>query len=135
MWDNMFRSADLLHMGLQTGWLRDSVIRNNIANVETPGFKASDVEFEAVFRKAINNMQGSFHEKQTRDRHISFGSGSGVVAPLVIQRKDLSMRYDENNVDIENENVKLAQNAIMYNTLVSKLNSDLNRIRLAITGG
>ena len=134
MWDNMFRSADLMHTGLQVGWLRDSVIRNNIANVETPGFKASEVEFEAVFRKALNDMQSSFQEKRTRDRHIPFGSGTGVIAPIVIQRKDLSMRYDENNVDIENENVKLAQNSIMYNTLISKLNSDLNRIRMAVAG-
>ncbi|MDR0818010.1 MAG: flagellar basal body rod protein FlgB [Oscillospiraceae bacterium] len=135
MWDNLFASADLLHAGLEASWLRNSVIRNNIANVETPGFKASDVEFEAVFRQAIEDTQFGFANKRTRARHIDFGGHDGVVAPLVIKRKDLSMRYDENNVDIEDENVKLAQNSILYNTMVSKLNSDLARLKMAINGG
>jgi flagellar basal-body rod protein FlgB len=135
MWDNLFASADLLHAGLEASWLRNSVIRNNIANVETPGFKASDVEFENVFRQAIEDSQFGFINKRTRPQHIDFSGSSGVVKPIIVKRQDLSMRYDENNVDIEDENVKLAQNSILYNTMVSKLNSDLSRLKMAINGG
>jgi len=45
------------------------------------------------------------------------------------------MRMDENNVDIEAENVKLAQNSLYYNTLIEKMNSEIRRLRTAITEG
>ena len=135
MWDNLFASVDMLHSGLEASWLRNSVIRNNIANVETPGFKASDVEFESLFRQAIVNSESGFTAKRTRDKHIDFSSGASSVEPVIVKREDLSMRYDENNVDIEDENVKLAQNSILYNTLVAKMNGELSRLKLAINGG
>ena len=58
-----------------------------------------------------------------------------TVEPRLVKQRDLSMRIDGNNVDIEAENVKLAQNSIYYNTLLEKMNSELRRLRLAITEG
>ncbi|MDR0857660.1 MAG: flagellar basal body rod protein FlgB [Oscillospiraceae bacterium] len=135
MWDNLFSTSDFLHKGIEAAWLRNSVIRNNIANVETPGFKASDVKFESVFRNAINAIEDDrLATKLTRDRHFDFHDYSLDFSPYIVKREDTSMRYDENNVDIEDENVKLAQNSILYNTMVSQLNSELNKLRTAITG-
>ncbi|MDR2530108.1 MAG: flagellar basal body rod protein FlgB [Oscillospiraceae bacterium] len=134
MWDNLFGSVDLLHSGLEASWLRNAVIRNNIANVETPGFKAGDVNFESVYRAALESAGAAQTPKRTRDRHIKFGEYSGSGSPLVTTRRDLSMRLDENNVDIESENVKLAQNSILYNTIVSELNGELSRLKTAISG-
>ena len=54
MWENLFSSADLLQNGLKASWIRNAVIRNNLANVETPGFKASDVDFETLFANALS---------------------------------------------------------------------------------
>jgi flagellar basal-body rod protein FlgB len=45
------------------------------------------------------------------------------------------MRMDGNNVDIESENVKLAQNSIYFNTLVEKMNSEIRRLKSAIAEG
>jgi flagellar basal-body rod protein FlgB len=135
MWDNLFATSDFLHKGIEGAWLRNSVIRNNIANVETPGFKASDVEFESVFRNAVNAVEEDrLNTKMTRDRHFDFHNYDLNFTPQIIKRADTSMRYDENNVDIEDENVKLAQNSILYNTMVAQLNSELTRLRTAITG-
>jgi len=131
----MFKSADLLQKGLSAAWMRNAVIRNNIANVETPGFKASDLEFESLMARALT--AGGFRGKKTNERHIDIGAGYAdfnSVVPKIIKRDDTAMRFDENNVDIESENVKLAQNSLYYNTLVEKMNSELRRLSAAITG-
>lgn len=135
MWDDLFQSADLLQKGLQASWTRNAVIRNNIANAETPGFKTSEVVFESLISDALNGS--GFSGRRTRDRHIETGAASDLdsVRARVVQTRDTSMRMDENNVDIEAENAKLAQNSIQYNTLMLKLNSELNRIKLAVTEG
>lgn len=135
MWDDLFASADLLQTGLNATWTRNAVIRNNIANVETPGFKTSEVAFESLISDALYGS--GFTGRKTRDRHIDIGAARDIedISPQVLQTRDTSMRMDENNVDIEAENAALAQNSIQYNTLLLKLNSELNKIKLAVTEG
>ena len=134
MWNNIFRQVDLLETGLAASWTRNAVIRNNIANVETPGFKASDVEFETHM---LRSLQGSgFRGAKTHPGHRDIGSGNIQPANMrIVERKGTAMRMDGNNVDIEAENVKLAQNSLYYNTLVEKMNSELRRLRTAISEG
>ena len=141
MWDKMYKPMDLLQKGLSASWTRNAVIRNNIANVETPGFKASDVEFESLMERAMMSDVG-FKCAKTHPGHRDIGTGSaGIyedissISPRIYQRNDTAMRMDGNNVDIEDENVKLAQNSLYYNTLMEKLNSEIRRLRMAITEG
>ena len=133
MFNDLFRPIDLLHKGLSASWTRNAVIRNNIANIETPGFKASGVEFESVLRRALDGS--GFTAKRTHVNHIDFSTSVSIekVGPRIYQRNDLSMRADGNNVDIEAENVRLAQNSIYYNTIMEKLNSEIRRLRMAIS--
>jgi flagellar basal-body rod protein FlgB len=138
MWDKLFQSADLLQKGLEASWTRNTVIRNNIANVETPGFKGSDVRFESLLAEALETPDG-FVGKKTRSKHIDIGEKTGLdamsVTPRVVLNDNTAMRMDGNNVDIEAENVKLAQNSLLYNTELTKLNSELTRIKLAVSEG
>ena len=134
MWDDLFKPLDIMQKGLSASWTRNAVIRNNIANVETPGFKASDVEFESLLARSIQD--GGFKGVKTHPKHIDIGASSApTFESRIVKRKDLSMRMDGNNVDIESENVKLAQNSLQYNTLMEKLNSEIRRIRMAISEG
>jgi len=135
MWDNLFSAADLLQNGLEASWARNAVIRNNIANVETPNFKSSDVEFESVLLSALQADGTSFQAKKTNERHISFGNIDSAldVSYVVTENDDTSMLVNGNNVDIEAENVKLAQNSILYNTILTKLNGELARLKMAIS--
>jgi len=140
MWDKLFSSIDLLQKGVEASWTRNAVLRNNIANAETPGFKSSDVEFESVFARILEGsaaQQGGFTGKMTRQKHIPIGMAP-PLPPLqarVVQNKNTAMLFNENNVDIESENVKLAQNSIYYNTLVEKLNGELTRLKMAVREG
>jgi len=136
MWNNLFKPVDLLQSGLSASWTRNAVIRNNIANVETPNFKSSDVEFETLLARAFQNS--GFRGAMTHPGHREIGAGFARfedVTPQVVKRRNTAMRIDGNNVDIEAENVKLAQNSLYYNTLVEKMNSELRRLRSAITEG
>lgn len=135
MWDDLFASADLLQKGINAGWTRNQVIRNNIANAETPNFKSSEVVFESFISDAL--YREGVSGRKTRAQHLDIGKISDVrsVSAQVLQMRDNQMRMDENNVDVEAEQAKLAKNSIQYNTLVEKLNSELNRIKLAVTEG
>jgi len=134
MWNNIFKPVDILQKGLSASWTRNTVIRNNIANVETPGFKASDVEFETHLAESM--QKSGFVGTKTHPKHIDIGSGRiPDFETRIVKRDDMSMRMDGNNVDIESENVKLAQNSLYYNSLMEKLNSELRRLRTAIAEG
>ena len=125
---------DLLQKGLSASWQRSAVIRNNIANVETPGFKASVLEFESIFAKAAEGT--GFRGTRTHQGHRELGAVRiEDVRPRVHQSRELSMRADGNNVDIESENVRLAQNSLFYNALMEKLNGEIRRLRTAIAEG
>ncbi len=101
MWRDLFESADLLQRGLNAAWVRDGVIRNNIANVETPGFKASEVVFESLMAGALQDT--GFVGRKTRARHVDIGSATDIrtVSPRIHEIENTNMRMDENNVDIE----------------------------------
>ena len=135
MWNSIFKPMDVIQKGLSASWTRNAVIRHNIANIETPGFKASYVDFESQFRRA---MEGSgFVGTQTHPGHRPIGSGTSLdnFKPMIRQSRDLSMRADGNNVDIESENVRMVQNTIFYNTLMEKMNGEIRRLRMAISEG
>ena len=134
MWNRIFNTMDTMQRGLSASWKRNAVIRNNIANIETPGFKASYVEFESLLARTLE--EGGFVGTRTHSGHRHIGKESFEnIRPMVVQNRELSMRADGNNVDIESENVRLAQNSLYYNTLMEKLNSEIRRLRLAISEG
>jgi flagellar basal-body rod protein FlgB len=133
MFDNLFTSVNTLQKGLDTAWLRNEVISNNIANVDTPGFKASEVEFENIMAAALGDGDDELQLEATDERHISGAVHSvSEVAPRIVTDIDTSAGYDENNVNIENEMVELAKNSIDYYALISKVNSEFRKLNTAI---
>ena len=137
MWDNLFSSVDLLKKGLDVTWFRNHVIANYIANVDTPGFKSSEVEFEDFMTAALKSDDESKLElRKTHSRHID-GSSINVkdildIEPKVVRKDSTSVRLDDNNVDIETEMVALAKNQIEYYALVNRINSEFEKLNTAI---
>jgi len=135
MINGMFSEIDKLKMGLDASWKRSEVISNNIANVDTPGYNRASVSFEEYYRDALEADANGFEMKRTRDKH--FASMSTMRQPQIRVEvdDDTRMRMDENNVDIEKEMSDMATNTIYYYTLQSKVTSEFNQLRTAITGG
>ncbi len=131
MIDDLFSNVNLLQKGLDASWLKNKVISNNIANVDTPGFKSSSVSFESAFKAALN--KNGITAKKTREQHINFSSQS--MDSIVEKNSATSYRMDRNNVDIDYENAELAKNTIYYNILVEQLSSEFRRLNVAINEG
>lgn len=116
---------------------RQKVIANNIANVNTPGFKRGDVSFEDQLMQVVNT-QGKPSLSTTNPRHFSNGSrlaSLSHVVPYSFTDMSTSMRMDENNVDIDREMVALAKNQIKFESFTRILGSKYSGLRSVITEG
>lgn len=133
MLDNVFSSAEMLRKGLNASWLRNEVINNNIANVDTPGFKASHVRFEDLMEEAAG-AENKLPLTVTNERHIPGRGGGDIrdVEPEIFRDETTTARLDGNNVNIDNEMVELAKNSINYYATVSKINSEFRKLDAAI---
>lgn len=126
-------SMKYLEKGLNAAWVRNEVIADNIANIDTPGFTASHVEFEDILKSALDDS--AFSARKTSNRHFDFGAMDWEqVQPVILENPDTDMRMDGNNVDMETEMLELSRNTLHYNSMVSKLSSEFSRMRTAITG-
>ena len=132
MVNSIFTHSSVVGKALDASWLKNNVISNNLSNVDTPNFKASNVEFQSVFKNALTNSASSM--KKTNEKHMD-ANGSTGINPIVTEDTSSTMRMDGNNVDIESEQVKLAENAIYYNTVLQKLGEEYSRLRYAISEG
>lgn len=122
----------VLEQALSASSLRQKVISNNIANVNTPGYKKSEVLFEDMLQSALNGKKMSM--LQTNERHLPVRQ-SGIPAPKINVVSNTSIRIDGNNVDIDGEMAELAKNNIYYNAVVQQLGGYFSGIKSAIKEG
>jgi flagellar basal-body rod protein FlgB len=135
MFEKLTGSLKLREKALDAAWLRNEVIAHNIANVDTPGFKKSTVEFEEHLENALGNS--SFKGFTTDSRHIRIGSGDVNNVKIRVKKnyRNLSTRLDGNNVDIDSEMASLAKNNIRYSTLVQSISNGYQRLMSVISEG
>lgn len=130
----MFRSGaysyiDVLKKAADSAWLRNEVLTNNIANVDTPGFKRQDVRFEAYLNSALEMADTPYSTLTQRVRNAQLDT---AVSRVYTDASGYSYRLDRNNVDIETENVELASNQLVYQGLINSMSSEFSRIKTAI---
>ena len=105
---------------------RNEAIVNNIANADVPGFRATRVEFEDSLREAVGNYP------HPRNRNIDV---SGVTPTVHLQNPGFHYRIDQNSVDIEQEMVMLYQNSMVFDTLISSVMTNSQRLRTVFQQG
>lgn len=120
---------DLLKKSLNASSLRSKAIANNIANLNTPDFKRSYVSFEDTLNQNTDNLA----LKTTDAKHIN--NEDEFAEPKVETDYSTGNRQDGNNVDIDNEMVNQAANELMYNALVSQVNTRLSVTNYIINDG
>ncbi|SFD68122.1 flagellar basal-body rod protein FlgB [Paenibacillus catalpae] len=114
--------------------MRQGVISNNIANIDTPNFKRSEVLFEEILSQEMAGQSG-LKGKRTNERHIPIGRSTGVVPTAQVLTDNLSqMNNNENNVDIDREMSLLAKNQLSYNFYIQQISHDVKMMRTAIEG-
>ena len=116
---NAFDYINVLNRAADAAWQRNEAISNNIANVDTPGYKRQDVAFESVLQQALGN-----NRYQSMDDKVANVNLSRLRGRAYVDYANYSYRLDGNNVDIENENVMLAENQLKYQGLISSINQE-----------
>lgn len=122
---NVFDYVNVLSRTADAAWTRNEVIANNIANVDTPGYKRQDVDFEGQLRRALRN-----NRYQSMDSKVSSVTSSSLNTRVYTDAANFSYRLDGNNVDIDTENVELAANQIKYNGLVTSINEEFTNLKM-----
>jgi flagellar basal-body rod protein FlgB len=129
-------SVDRISRALDASILRQNVITNNIANIDTPQFKRSEVRFEQYLKQELQSNKSSFVGRRTDPRHIIIGSSSNeqpISAQITVEQAT-TMNNNNNNVDIDHEMSLMAKNQLYYNTLIQQMNHEFKLTRIAIDG-
>lgn len=113
---DIFSGVDLVNKAINATLLKKEIISQNISNVDTPNYKRRDVDFESVLLKEIQN-----HGKENVDL-------DNLQPKIYTDYEKSSYRMDGNNVDIEVERSAETKVELRYNTLVTRITSQLNRM-------
>lgn len=118
--DIMGEKTQLLQRLINAADARQSVISQNIVNVHTPGYKTQEVRFEDQLASELNRKQSSAMAK---------------AQPEFAAVQNLKTRNDGNNVDIDREVGQMGKNALMMQTYLRMIGSEVQMMRDAMEGG
>lgn len=118
-----FDYINVLDKAADAAWLRNDAISNNIANVDTPGYKRQDVNFEEQLRRALKN-----HRYETIDEKVGSINLKRLNPSTYRDHSGFSYRLDRNNIDIDTENVELASNQIRYQGLTDSIGQEFTNL-------
>lgn len=121
--DNAIRAAILSLDGLSQ---RQNIIANNIANVDTPGYRAQEIDFESVLKHILDGS-GSLQLASTNSAHLG-GISSGSFYQ-VQERPGGTTRADGNNVDIDTELLDMSETGIQYQAVSQELSKKLELLK------
>ena len=115
--------------------IRQEVIANNLANVNTPNYRKSVVEFEELLAREIYGEEpdGKLKMVKTHKKHLPAEPLKFHAEPTIFEDNTTIMRTDDNNVDIDIEMASLSKNQIYYNAMVTELSGHVSRLKNAIT--
>ncbi|MDR1066921.1 MAG: flagellar basal body rod protein FlgB [Clostridiales bacterium] len=122
MVNKLYLQNDALDAALRTTVFKNDVIQDNIANVDTPGYKRKSMAFDGIFADALYDARrgGDLSATALTPRERVYDTGS--------------WRLDANNVNIDYEMAAMYENAIKYETLASSVINNYKRLHLVVNG-
>jgi len=109
-------TLNLLERALDYASTRQEVLSNNISNANTPAYRRKDVSFDDILALASGGTASRISQIKTTTRQMFSGGLSGKTGFDIVETGEGSMRVDGNNVDMDAEMSRLAQNQIYYET-------------------
>ena len=126
---NVFDYTNILDKAADASWMRENVITNNIANIDTPGYKRQDVDFESVLQKALGKTKYSSLDKKVRELNQDLGK---LTTTSYTDAANYSYRLDRNNVDENTENAELASESLRYQLLTTAITNNFSRMQTVL---
>ncbi|MBO6213992.1 MAG: flagellar basal body rod protein FlgB [Lachnospiraceae bacterium] len=122
-----FDYVNVMDKGLDASWLRMTTIANNLANVDTPNYKRTEVDFQDVLDRELRRTR--FTDAHAAVKAVELDD----LEPTVYRdHANYSYRIDRNNVDVDTENVELASEQLRYQTISTATTSELSKFSTAI---
>ncbi len=112
---------------------RQEILTANIANADTPHFKARDLDFKAALQGALGGRGGSLALARTAPRHLPASANASFAGPP-LYRGETQSSVDGNTVDLDVERAQFAENAIQYEASLTFINGLLRTMQTAIQG-
>ncbi len=128
-------TSALYQKALDGTWQRQKASSNNIANSETPGYKAIKVNFEDSLKAEMNKLQTTTNSSSTGFLDKMEGIQSINDSNISVYEGATSSRLDENNVDLESENIDMSKSVLQYYYLVRGVSDSYSRLKYAVNGG
>ena len=121
---NVYNYVNVLQTSLDAASLRNELIANNIANVNTPDYKRKDLRFETELKNAMY-----LSNEDSVDARVDKLDLNALEPEVYTDYSELSYRMDGNNVDIDTENAILAENQIKYEGLMTAMNQEFENLK------
>ncbi len=128
---------EYLPRGMTAASMRQEVIAHNIANVNTPNYRKSNLNFEELLALEVYGVpsDGTLQMTRTHDKHLPMKPFGYHAEPVIAEDHTTIMRTDDNNVDIDIEMATMAKNQLYYNALATQLGHYVTNMRNVITSG
>lgn len=124
---NAFDYINILDKAADASWTRESLIANNIANVDTPGYKRQDIDFQTALKNELSRYNFSSLDQKVKSVDLT------KLNPMVYtDSANYSYRLDGNNVDIDTEQVELASEQIKYQAITTSITSEFQRLQAVL---
>ena len=114
---------------LDVSWTKQKMALDNIANIDTPGYKAKYVLFEDELRKKLSRLDGRERTKKSDIKEAIRDSRMRIR-----QSNVESIRADGNNVNLDVEELEIVRNTYQYQYALRQISDEFSRLRLAIEG-
>jgi len=133
----IFNGADKVQMvSLDQRHKRGEIISSNIANAETPGFRAQGYAFEEQLQALTNTGKGlAMNVSHPKHMKNALTNADGMLKPDIYVRPTEDISHDGNTVDMDEEMARMAQNQILFRSAVELLNRKVGVLKYAINGG
>ena len=119
-----FSYVNLMDKALDASWLRETAISDNIANVDTPGYKRKDVKFQDILLDELDSTRYKDLDQAVKSLNYKDDSLDGEV---YLDYPAYNYRLDENNVDIDQENTEYAGEQLRYQAMATSVSSEFSR--------
>jgi flagellar basal-body rod protein FlgB len=112
--------------------MRNEIISSNIANAETPDYKAKRVDFEDALSRALD-VDGQQTLHTTDENHYNVGNGGfNNLQPEISEDPNGVVAENGNTVDMETEMARMAENKILYDATVQLINKKIGMMKYII---
>ena len=125
------RTIGLLERAMDLRGARQRVIASNIANEETPGYRAKELQFKDALSQAAKGTP-MVRVRSTHPGHIVIGGGSALARGRVTEVPAADLPLDANSVSLDTEMAKLSDNAMHYNTAAAVTSMRFRQLLSAI---